>query len=72
MCTRVPHVPWCPQRSEEGADSPGAEVTDGSKLAHECWELDMCALPEQQELLTMGPPLHPLTNSHMDVCGFHT
>lgn len=55
-----------------GCWNPGTEVTDVRKLAHECWELDLGALPEQQELLTTVPSPHPLTNSHMDVCGFHT
>ena len=39
----VPH-PWCPQRSEEASDTPGAEVT--------VWELAPRVLQEQPVFLT--------------------
>lgn len=41
------HFPWCPQRREEGIESPIAGVTDGYELQSGCWELKLGPPQEQ-------------------------
>lgn len=38
VCMYVYHIhARCPQRSEEGIDSPGSGVMDGCKISYGCW-----------------------------------
>jgi hypothetical protein len=47
MCTCVPCVCWCPQRSGEGIRFPGTGVMDGCGLPCRCWDSNLGPLQEQ-------------------------
>lgn len=49
-CTSVYHVhAWCPQRSAEGAASPGTAAIDGCELPCGCREKNPGPLQERQK-----------------------
>ena len=50
---------WYPQRSEDGAVSPGTGVTNGCELPRGFWEVNPGPLQEQPEILTAQPSLQP-------------
>lgn len=58
-CTCMFMCVLCPQRSEEGTDSPGAGVTGGCGTL-ECWKPNSDPLQEQQMPLTTELSLQPL------------